>query len=77
MNDRAELESARRRLLHTLAEIASDVADRAGERCPYRDARERCTWHSACRNRLPTARAGEYRCSGASLNPLPAATGQS
>lgn len=77
MNEKAALESARTRLMRALAEIAADVAERAGERCPYRDARDRCTYHAACRNRRPTSRTGEYNCSGDRLNHLPAATGES
>jgi len=71
MNERQSLETAHRRLLDTLAELAADAARQAVERCPYRALHDHCTFPARCRNQLRTA-ADRYRCSGARLNASPA-----
>jgi hypothetical protein len=70
MNEREALLAARRQLMRTLADIAVDVADRAGERCPYRTAADCCTFAAPCRNQRRTTGAPANRCSGGPLNPL-------
>jgi len=73
MNERHQLETARRRLLAVLADIAQDAERHAGQRCPYRALDDRCTFPAACRNHRRVPGLPAFHCSGASLNTAPAA----
>ncbi len=58
---------ARRRLVQLLREIAELAGERSLKRCPYRSARDLCTFRGECGNRYraPGARA---LCLGGPLN---------
>ncbi len=59
---RARIRDARTRLVRELSAIAAAVDAAPAARCPYRDARDRCTFTGGCRNQ-------RVRCSGARLTP--------
>lgn len=58
---------ARRRLVELLREIAELAGERSLKRCPYRSARDVCTFRGECGNRY-RATAGKALCTGGPLN---------
>ncbi len=58
---------ARRRLVQLLREIAELAGERSLKRCPYRSARDVCTFRGECGNRY-RAPAGKALCTGGPLD---------
>ncbi len=58
---------ARRRLVQLLREIAELAGERSLKRCPYRSARDVCTFRGECGNRY-RAPGGKALCTGGPLN---------
>ena len=58
---------ARRRLVELLREIAELAGERSLKRCPYRSARDSCTFRGECGNRY-RASAGKALCTCGPLN---------
>lgn len=57
------LRRALRSLGETLSDIVEAVERRQGERCPYRSARDECTFRGGCRNKIRVPGAAP-RCGG-------------
>jgi hypothetical protein len=62
--ERAErIRRALQSLGETLSDLAQAVEEKKGERCPYRDAQDRCTFRGGCVNKV-RERDGTKRCGG-------------
>ncbi len=59
---------ARARLVALLREIAELAGERSLRRCPYRNARDVCTFRGDCGNRYRAPGAGKALCTGGPLN---------
>ncbi len=68
-NDRGadKTTGARRRLVELLREIAELAGERSLKRCPYRSARDVCTFRGECGNRY-RAPGAKALCMGGPLN---------
>ena len=68
--DEIPFPSARGRLIGTLSQLATGIAQQSLQRCPYRGALDVCTFRGPCRNRM---RGGPRaaRCGGGPLNSSP------
>ena len=63
----ADGQGGRRRLVALLREIAELAGERSLKRCPYRAARDACTFRGECGNRY-RATGGKALCTGGPLN---------
>lgn len=62
----ARIRRALQSLGETLSDIVSSVEEKKGERCPYRNAQDECTFRGGCRNKV--RRPGEApQCGGDQL----------
>lgn len=59
---------ARGRLVALLREIAELAGERSLRRCPYRNARDVCTFRGECGNRYRASAGGRALCTGGPLN---------
>ncbi len=59
---------ARSRLVALLKEIAELAGERSLKRCPYRSARDVCTFRGECGNRYRAPDGGRALCTGGPLN---------
>ncbi len=59
---------ARSRLVALLREIAELAGERSLKRCPYRNARDACTFRGECGNRYRAPGGGKALCTGGPLN---------
>ena len=59
---------ARSRLVALLREIAQLAGERSLKRCPYRNARDVCTFRGECGNRYRAPAGGRALCTGGPLN---------
>ena len=70
--DRVLERGARSRLVALLREIADLAGERSLRRCPYRNARDVCTFRGDCGNRYRGPAGGRALCTGGPLNARPA-----
>jgi len=70
--DRVLEGGARNRLVALLREIAELAGERSLRRCPYRNARDVCTFRGDCGNRFRAPDGGRSLCTGGPLNARPA-----
>ncbi|MCX7717934.1 MAG: hypothetical protein N2111_05970 [Candidatus Sumerlaeaceae bacterium] len=57
------LRKALSELQQTLTEIAHSIEEKKHERCPYRTAKDECTYRGGCVNKEREG-PGRYRCGG-------------
>jgi hypothetical protein len=62
--ERDRLARAMATLSDTITGVVCGVEARLDERCPYRTAREQCTFSGACQNQRRRARAAHVECGG-------------
>lgn len=70
-DDKANAEEQRKRLKRalqslgeTLSDIVNAVEDKKGERCPYRNAKDECTYRGGCQNKQRRGRGEAPVCGG-------------
>jgi hypothetical protein len=62
--ERTRIRRALADLSQTVADVVGQVEARLDERCPYRTAREQCTFSGACENQRRRAGAAHVECGG-------------